>query len=284
MHLTIFSVSVIILIIFNVFNFLLQNEYFSNYEEKMPILQSLYKNKNVQFVSNDKFGKCLIIDQEIQLCSKNEDIYHELIVHLPMLYLNKKVENVLIVGGGDLMTLREVMKYNTIKKVVILELSPLIVNKSKQFFNVSDFKNDPRVEIIYADANISIDKLIKNQDIFDICIVDSTEDNINNLIIDKPPFFKKCLKVLHNNGLLVKNGESFEKIFYEDLDLNVIPYGAYIDYFSTIYKFNVACKKANIEKIDVNINKWKKYNIKTSFFKPEEYEKYLIYNIYKLKK
>ena len=116
MHLTIFSVGVFILIIFNVLNFLLQNEYFSNYEQGIPILKKIYKDKNIQFVENKKYGKCLIINNEIQLCSKNEHIYHELIVHMPMLYLNRNIKNVLIIGGGDLMTLREVMKYNTIKK------------------------------------------------------------------------------------------------------------------------------------------------------------------------
>jgi spermidine synthase len=281
MKLTIFSIAVIILITFNVIDFLMQNEYFSNYEQGIPILNRLYKNKNVQFVNNDKYGKCLIIDKEIQLCTKNEAIYHELIVHLPMLYLNKKVENVLIVGGGDLMTLREVMKYNTIKKVVMLELSPLIVNKSKEYFNVSDFKNDPRVQIIYGDADISIDKLLRKRDLFDACIIDTTEDNSNNLVIDKPPFFKKCLHLLIDDGLLIKNGESFEQIFYNDLGLNVIPYGSYIDYFNTIYKFNVATKNRDIEKIEVKPEEWKKYNIKTSFFKPEDYQKYLVYNIYK---
>ena len=284
MHLTIFSVGVFILIIFNVLNFLLQNEYFSNYEQGIPILKKIYKDKNIQFVENKKYGKCLIINNEIQLCSKNEHIYHELIVHMPMLYLNRNIKNVLIIGGGDLMTLREVMKYNTIKKVVMLELSPLIVNKSKEIFGVSDFKNDPRVSIIYGDANKTINELIKKNDLFDMCIVDTTEDNEDNLVIDKPPFFEKCFKLLNDDGLLVKNGEDFEKIFYNDLNVNVIPYGAYIDYFQTIYKFNVSCKKKDIEKIEVNLERWKQYKIKTSFFKPEEYEKYLIYNIYKLKK
>jgi len=41
-------------------------------------------------------------------------------------------------------------------------------------------------------------------------------------------------------------------------------------------------KKKDIEKIEVNPERWKQYKIKTSFFKPDDYQKYLIYNIYKI--
>ena len=51
-----------------------------------------------------------------------------MIVHFPVMYIKQPLKNMVIIGGGDLMTLREVMKYYSIEKVFMLELKPKIIN------------------------------------------------------------------------------------------------------------------------------------------------------------
>ena len=89
-----------------------------------------------------KIGKCMILDDVVQLCSKDEHKYHELMVHFPIYYLNV-FKRALIIGGGDLMNLREIMKYNSLEKVIILELDEDVVKTS----DYKDQKTDDKIEI-----------------------------------------------------------------------------------------------------------------------------------------
>ena len=85
----------------------------------------VFKNctsKDYDFEKNDYgLDRCLYLNEEVQLCNNEEYKYHEIIVHYPSSYI-KDIENVVIIGGGDCMTLREVLKYNKLKSVKMLEI------------------------------------------------------------------------------------------------------------------------------------------------------------------
>ena len=132
--------------------------------------------------------------------------YHETIVHVAASYI-KNLKKVLIIGGGDCMTLREVMKYPSINNVVMLELDKKVIDVSKRYFNVNDYQNDLRVNIIIGDATKNIHK-VKNK--FDLIIIDTTEDNSTNSPIDTKDFLKLCSDKLNETGILVKNGENLK--------------------------------------------------------------------------
>jgi spermidine synthase len=173
------------------------------------------KYQNIEIIEFDKnnygMDKCLLLNDEIQLCNENEHIYHELIVHFVASYM-KSIKNVLIVGGGDCMTLREVMKYPSIQNVTMLELDKEVINVSKQIFNVNDYQNDPRVNIIIDDATNSI-KDVKNN-MYDLVIIDTTEDSSNNSPIDSYKFYSSCKSKLTSNGIMIKNGNSIRNYDY----------------------------------------------------------------------
>lgn len=185
---------------------------------------SEYQNiKIVEFKEKEQSypKQCLMLNDEMQLCNSDEQKYHETIVHYPAAYL-KKMENVLIIGGGDLMALREVMKYESINNVKMLEIDQDVIDVSQKYFDVNNFENDPRVEIIIGNATKTINKLKNNY--FDLIIVDTTEDSNNNSPIDTNSFFYKCKKKLKKNGMFIKNGNnpkntlSIAKIFnYSDV-------------------------------------------------------------------
>ena len=121
------------------------------------------KHQQISIIKDDNV-KCLLLNDEIQLCSNHERKYHELITHFPAAYLSS-LKNVLIIGGGDLMTLREVMKYD-IDRVDMLELDENVINASIKHFtssNISKYENDKRVKIHIGDASVLIDKLSYNK-------------------------------------------------------------------------------------------------------------------------
>lgn len=210
-------------------------------------------------------GRCLILDNEVQLSTGDEHKYHELMVHFPVYYLSK-LKNVLIIGGGDLMNLREVMKYSTIKNVYILELDKEVVSTCKKFFNVSDYKKDPRVKIIYGDAAKTISK-IKNLK-FDLILLDLTESLPNNLPVGKVNFIKTCRKKLDKNGILVMNGignkDKLSSVFkYTKL------YGCYLKTFEEYYQYVICSDKDDFKSFSAEKNEWKK--VDTKFYKTENH-------------
>jgi spermidine synthase len=78
------------------------------------------------------FGRSLLIDKFIQSTEKDEYIYHELLVH-PAMSLHPMPERVLILGGGEGATLREVLKHNTVKEAVMVDIDPVVVEFSKKY-------------------------------------------------------------------------------------------------------------------------------------------------------
>ena len=123
------------------------------------------------------------INGRLQFSSLDEQIYHEFLVH-PAMQVSQKHDNILIIGGGDGLALREVLKWNP-KQVTLIDLDPNLVALFKhpdaslpdflatkiQQLNQNSF-SDPRVKVINADAFIAIDKLLQNKQLFDSIIVD----------------------------------------------------------------------------------------------------------------
>lgn len=201
---------------------------------------SKYQNIEViQFHENeDGYDKCLLLNDEIQLCNNNEEkSYHELIVHFPSYYLGK-VEHVLIIGGGDLMTLREVMKYSTIKKVTMVEIDEQVIEVGRKYFGQNDFSEDDRVELFIEDASIRIKELPKA--FYDMVIIDSTEESSNNMPLDKEEFLRQCKRVMKpENSILIKNGHTSKEMPEEYNKSKMIVYDSLKELFSTVRTFKI---------------------------------------------
>ena len=210
-----FSIVIVILVVVIVtFCYcLLQKENFRSHSVIENIsydVKSPYQRIEISTIkAPSKIGKCMILGNEVQLCSKDEHKYHELMVHFPVYYLDS-FQTALIVGGGDLMNLREIMKYKTLKKVVVLELDEEVVNAAVDNFGVHRYENDSRVHILYGDAAENIDLIGTTP--MDLVILDLTEDLDNNIPVGKIDFIMKCKSMMSANGVFVMNGKSNEKI------------------------------------------------------------------------
>ncbi|HHT9111122.1 MAG TPA: polyamine aminopropyltransferase [Candidatus Brocadiaceae bacterium] len=151
------------------------DDYFNSYE----IHKHAFKNvihqiesdiQKITIVDTYNYGRCLILDNEFQSAEIDEFIYHESLVH-PALILHPCPERVLIIGGGEGATLREVLRYKTVKKAVMVDIDKEMIACAKKFlptFHTGAF-DDKRTELIIGDGRKYLEQ---TQDQFDVIIID----------------------------------------------------------------------------------------------------------------
>lgn len=153
----------------------------------------------------------LYLNSAIQFSSRDEYRYHEALVHVPGMQVNE-VRKVAILGGGEGLALREVLKYPELDSVVLVELDPEIVRISKDFSSIKELNQssleDPRVEIINQDAFVW---LMKNSSKFDLIIADLPDPNNESLSrLYSISFYNLVQNALDKGGSFVTQATSPE--------------------------------------------------------------------------
>lgn len=131
------------------------------------------KYQKVEVIDSFGFGRCLILDGKIQSSEMDEFIYHEALVHPPML-LHPYPKTVFIAGGGDGAALREVLSHNTVEKVVMVDIDEEVVKICKEYlpsWHQGAFENKC-LEIHFLDAK---EYLKQNPQKYDVIIMDVTD-------------------------------------------------------------------------------------------------------------
>ncbi|WP_413162038.1 spermidine synthase [Capilliphycus salinus ALCB114379] len=104
-------------------------------------------------VETNTYGKALVLDGKLQSTTGDEFLYHEPLVHPAMIYQGEP-RTVLILGGGEGATLREVLRWKTVEKVTMIDIDGEVVEACRRYLpemNANTF-DDPRVELIIGDA------------------------------------------------------------------------------------------------------------------------------------
>jgi spermidine synthase len=190
-------------------------------EYAYDVEEILYKGKSkfqeIMVIRNSHFGKMLILDEVVQLTERDEFFYHEMLTHVAM-HAHPNPKKVIVIGGGDGGTVREVLKHKTVEKVYFIEIDEEVINISKRFFpTVSCSIDDPRVEIKIMDGAEFIMRK-KSSDI-DIVIVDSTDiiGFARSLFTDE--FFMTIKDCMKEEGMFVTHSESLH--FHEDMVIEI---------------------------------------------------------------
>jgi len=157
------------------------------------------------------------INGRVQFASDDEKIYHSMLV-FPALMASARHDNVLIIGGGDGLALRDVLSWRP-KKVTLLDLDRELVDfftresdagENKAFIKMNKHSfSDPRVETIFGDAWLSVDKLIQRGNRFDAVIVDlpdPSHPDLNKLY--STAFYAKLRSLLAGDGAMVVQSTS----------------------------------------------------------------------------
>ena len=165
--------------------------------------------QRIDVFSSPDFGRFLILDGYMMFTEKDEFIYHEMIVHVPMA-VHPKVERVLLIGAGDGGTARELTRYDTVKHIDLVEIDPQVVSVCREFFpRMAKSLDDPRVHIHHEDGLRYIRRV---KDEYDLIIVDSTDPFGPGEGLFTKEFYGNCFKALKEDGIMVNQHES---AFYE---------------------------------------------------------------------
>jgi spermidine synthase len=129
-------------------------------------------------ITRGRAGFQLFLNGNLQFSSTDEYRYHEALVHPAMLLANNP-KRVLVLGGGDGLALREILKYSSVERVTLVDLDPEMTKLSSAFpllakLNQNAF-NDPRVQVINEDAFIWVEKT--SEALYDTAIVDFPDPN-----------------------------------------------------------------------------------------------------------
>lgn len=151
------------------------------------------------------FGRVLTLDDIIMLTERDEFVYHEMIVHVPLCQLQRP-RSVLVVGGGDCGALREILKHPGIERAVQCEIDERVTRVCADHFDwVEETIADPRVELVFDDGAAYIDA---NPDAFDLIVIDSTDPVGPASALFLREFYARARRALRNGGILTAQGES----------------------------------------------------------------------------
>lgn len=178
--------------------------YGPSYKIKDILYEEQSEYQNIKIVESYQFGKMLLLDDIVQVTEKDEFIYHEMLTHVPLL-THPNPLSVYIVGGGDGGILREVLRH-PIEKVTMVELDEKVVSISNKYLNIArDSYKDSRVNLIFAEASITLQN---SKDHYDIILVDSTDPIGEAVKLFTPQFYQNVNSHLNDNGLIVTQSGS----------------------------------------------------------------------------
>ncbi len=153
--------------------------------------------QDILVLETETWGRVLVLDGLVQLTDRDAFIYHELLAHVPLMTARKR-NHVLIVGGGDGGTLREVLKH-PVEKVTLCEIDPMVIEVAKKHWpELKDVFTDKRVQVVTQDG---FDFLRETDEKFDIILVDSSDpvSHSRSLFIDD--FVHLIAHHLHDDGV-----------------------------------------------------------------------------------
>lgn len=168
------------------------------FNEKTPFQQ-------VRVFNTPAYGKMLAINNMIMCTQRDEFHYHEMIVH-PAMQMLQTAKNVLVIGGGDGGTIRELMKYPDVKATLV-EIDEAVIRASKEHLPeiASEFGN-PRVNVVVGDG-IKYVREAKN-DAYDLIIVDGSDPVGPAKGLFTKDFYTDCRRALKAGGAVITQGES----------------------------------------------------------------------------
>lgn len=162
--------------------------------------------QRIDVFESPEFGRFLTLDGYMMLTEKDEFIYHEMIVHVPMA-VHPNIKKVLVIGAGDGGVIRELTRYNHIDHIDMVEIDPDVVEVCRAYLpkTAGPWLEDPRVHIHYEDGL----KFVRTcEDAYDLIIVDSTDPFGPGEGLFTREFYGNCYKSLHEDGIMVNQHES----------------------------------------------------------------------------
>ena len=174
-----------------------------NIEEQLHSEKSDFQQ--IDFYTSKDFGTFFTLDGYMMVNEKDEFIYHDMIVHVPMA-TNPKIKKVFVIGGGDGGSVRELSRYKTIESIDLVEIDERVVRLCQEYLPITASKlEDPRVTMFFADGL----KFVQGKKgVYDLIIVDSTDPIGPGEGLFTTSFYRDCYDALNSHGIMINQHES----------------------------------------------------------------------------
>lgn len=162
------------------------------------------------------YGKMLVHDEVIMLTEFDETHYHEMIAHVA-LNVHPNPRRVLVIGGGDGGTLREVLKHKEVETAHLCEIDGDVIEVCKRHFpNLSSSFSDPRADVFTEDGAAFVEKY---ENYYDAIIVDSSDPIGPAEVLFQEKFYRGMFNALKDDGIVITQSESF--MYHRDIIGNI---------------------------------------------------------------
>lgn len=239
------------------------------YSERSPYQQ-------IDIYDSETFGRFLTLDGFMMLTEKDEFIYHDMITHVAMA-VNPDIKRVLVIGGGDGGTVREVLRYPSIEKVDLVEIDERVVRLCQKYLTQTACKldHDPRLQLYFEDGVQFVANA--NKASYDLILVDSTDPIGPGEGLFTHHFYAQCERILSADGILINQHESpyYNKDAYEMRRSHEkikahFPIAKVYQFHMPTYPsghwlFGFASKKYDPIK-DIQCERWQAFNLYTKYY------------------
>jgi spermidine synthase len=169
--------------------------------------------QRIEIYQTERFGTLMTLDGLVMVTDRDNFIYHEMMAH-PALFTHPDPQRVLIIGGGDCGTLREVLKHKGVRLAEQVELDERVTRVAERFFpELCASNGDPRARLHFADGIRWVAEAAP--DTYDVIIVDSTDPVGPAAGLFSEAFYRDCHRALGARGVVV--GQSESPLFHPDL-------------------------------------------------------------------
>ena len=255
-------------------------------EKHEDFLQMRYKAQNVLFsgksdfqhvdiVETQYYGRMLLNDGLVMVTEKDEFVYHEMIAHVP-LFVHPNPKKVLVIGGGDGGTVREVCRHSSVEECVVVEIDGMVVESCRKFIPMCARGFDhPKARLVIEDGIEFIKKAVSKSEKFDVILVDSTDPIGPATPLFGEEFYHNLKRCLNEDGIVVSQAESpwyeleMQKSLLGILNRNFPIVSLYnfsnLTYPGGLWSFSFASLKRNPLK-DFDLERAKSCNLKFKYY------------------
>lgn len=162
--------------------------------------------QHVEVIDTVGFGRVLIIDKVFMTSEYDEFLYHEMLAQ-PGLCTARSIARVLVIGGGDGGTVREVLRHTDVKQCVMIEIDEMVVDVSKEYLpGIGTAWNDPRLDVRFIDGREYVTQ--SNDEKYDVILLDGTDPIGPGAALFDDSFYAGCKRMLRPGGVMALQSES----------------------------------------------------------------------------
>ncbi|KPQ28713.1 MAG: spermidine synthase [Marinobacter excellens HL-55] len=169
------------------------------HEEQTPF-------QKLEIYQTETFGNLMVLDGCVMLTTRDNFLYHEMMTH-PALFTHKNPKKVVIVGGGDCGTLKEVLKHPDVEEAWQVEIDERVTRMSEKYFpELCDANDDPRANFFFGDGIAWMREVEPGS--VDLIIIDSTDPVGPAEGLFALDFYRDAMAALREGGIIVQQSES----------------------------------------------------------------------------